>query len=89
MLNPYEHDDADQLTQSVETIVDPLRELIGRAAKGDTEVIYVNDNYGDWKHARVDLAERAMNGARPELVEPFLRRTTRSSSRRPATRPST
>jgi nicotinamidase-related amidase len=72
MLNPYEHDDADQLTQSVETIVDPLRELIGRAAKGDTEVIYVNDNYGDWTHAREDLAERAMNGARPELVEPFL-----------------
>ena len=72
MLNPYEHQDADQLTQSVETIVDPLRELIGRAAEADTELIYVNDNYGDWKYARQAFAERAMNGARPDLVEPFL-----------------
>jgi nicotinamidase-related amidase len=72
MLNPYEHEDAEQLTQSVETIVDPLRELIGRAAETDTEVVYVNDNYGDWKHAREHLTERALQGARPDLVEPLI-----------------
>jgi nicotinamidase-related amidase len=72
MLNPYEHEDADQLTQSVETIVDPLRDLIARAADAGVEVIYVNDNYGDWRDARTDLAERAMKGARPDLVEPVL-----------------
>jgi nicotinamidase-related amidase len=72
MLNPYEHEDAGQLTQSVETIVDPLRDLISRAPDKSTEVIYVNDNYGDWRYAREELAEQAMNGARPDLVEPFL-----------------
>ncbi len=71
MLNPYEHDDADQLTESVETILKPLRDLIDRAAERDIDVIYVNDNYGDWSSAREDLFERAMNGARPDLVEPF------------------
>jgi nicotinamidase-related amidase len=72
MLNPYEHDDADQLTQSVETIVNPLRELIARAQDEGTEVIYVNDNYGDWKVSRRELADRALSGARPDLVEPLL-----------------
>jgi nicotinamidase-related amidase len=72
MLNPYEHEDADQLTQSVETIVNPLRELIARASAQRTELIYVNDNYGDWKVTRHDLADRALKGARPDLVEPIL-----------------
>jgi nicotinamidase-related amidase len=72
MLNPYEHDDADQLTQSVETIVNPLRELVARAKDEGTELIYVNDNYGDWKVTRHELAERALSGARPDLVEPLL-----------------
>jgi nicotinamidase-related amidase len=72
MLNPYEHDDADQLTQSVETIVNPLRELIARASDEGSELIFVNDNYGDWKVTRHDLADRAMKGARPDLIEPIL-----------------
>jgi nicotinamidase-related amidase len=71
MLNPYEHQDANLLTQSVETIVDPLRELIRRARDADVEIIYVNDNYGDWRYSREDLFERAMSGARPDLIEPF------------------
>ena len=72
MLNSYEHDDADQLTESVEAVVDPLARLIARAVEQDTEVIYVNDNYGDWKVSRHDLADRALKGARPDLVEPIL-----------------
>jgi nicotinamidase-related amidase len=72
MLNGYEHEDADQLTESVEAIVDPLAGLIARAGEQGTEVIYVNDNYGDWKVSRDDLADRALKGARPDLVEPIL-----------------
>jgi nicotinamidase-related amidase len=72
MLNSYEHDDADQLTESVEAIVDPLAGLIARADEQGTEVIYVNDNYGDWKVSRQDLADGALKGARPDLVEPLL-----------------
>jgi nicotinamidase-related amidase len=72
MLNPYEHEDADRLTKGVEAIVEPLSGLIARAQDDGVELIYVNDNYGDWNSSHEELAERAMNGARPDLVEPLL-----------------
>jgi nicotinamidase-related amidase len=72
MLNSYEHDDAERLTQGVEQIVEPLSGLIARAEDEGVELIYVNDNYGDWNSSQEELAERAMNGARPDLVEPLL-----------------
>jgi nicotinamidase-related amidase len=72
MLNPYEHDDAELLTQSVETVVEPVRALISRAKDGGAELIYVNDNYGDWDSSSEELAQRALDGARPDLVEPIL-----------------
>ncbi len=72
MLNSYEHEDADELTQSVETVVEPLSELIERADRDGTEIIYVNDNYGDWKSSQEDLARQAIEGARRDLVEPLL-----------------
>jgi nicotinamidase-related amidase len=72
MLNSYEHDDADRLTESVEKIVEPLSELIARAERDGTEIIYVNDNYGDWNSSQEELAKKALNGARPDLVEPLL-----------------
>jgi nicotinamidase-related amidase len=72
MLNSYEHDDAERLTESVERIVEPLSELIARAEQDGTEIIYVNDNYGDWNSSQEELAEKALKGARPDLVEPLL-----------------
>jgi nicotinamidase-related amidase len=72
MLNSYEHDDAEPLTKSVETILDPMSELIARAQDERVEVIYVNDNYGDWNSSSEELAQRALDGARPDLIEPIL-----------------
>ena len=72
MLNAYEHDDAERLTESVETIIKPLSGLISRAQDEGAELIYVNDNYGDWNSSSEELAQRALDGARPELVEPIL-----------------
>jgi nicotinamidase-related amidase len=72
MLNSYEHEDADELTKSVETVVEPLSALIERADRDGAEIIYVNDNYGDWKSSQEDLARQAMDGARRDLVEPLL-----------------
>ena len=72
VLNPYEHDDAEILVESVEGTVDPIRALIGRAADEDVELVYVNDNYGDWNSSREELAKRALDGARGDLVEPLL-----------------
>ena len=72
MLNAYEHEDADLLTRSAETVVEPISELIARAQDEGAELIYVNDNYGDWTPSQRELSERALNGARPDLVEPIL-----------------
>jgi nicotinamidase-related amidase len=72
MLNSYDHDDADRLTANVEQVVEPIAALVKRAADQGVEVIYVNDNYGDWNSSQEELAEQAMAGKRPDLVEPLL-----------------
>jgi nicotinamidase-related amidase len=72
MLNTYEHADAEKLTESVAGVVEPISELIARAVEEQAPVIYVNDNYGDWNSRQEELTERALEGARPDLVEPIL-----------------
>src|SRR5215208_5139650 len=72
MLNPYDHEDADRLTRSVEGVIEPISELVARAGDGDAELIYVNDNYGDWNSSQEELAREALDGRRPDLVEPIL-----------------
>ena len=72
MLNPYEHEDAEQLTATVEDVVSPIHDLVDRAEDQGVEVIYVNDNYGHWTSSRQELVDAAVNGARPDLVEPIV-----------------
>ena len=72
MLNPYDHEDAHRLTESAEKVVGPISKLIERAREQEVEVVYVNDNHGDFNASRDDLVERVMNGARPDLIEPIL-----------------
>ena len=72
MLNTYDHDDADRLVASVERVVEPISALVARATGQGAEVIYVNDNWGDWNSSQEELSERAMTGERPDLVEPVL-----------------
>ena len=74
MLNPYEHDDADALAGSVRSAVPRIAALIERARGIDTPLVWVNDNYGDWNSSSEELARRALDGRRPELVEPVLPR---------------
>jgi nicotinamidase-related amidase len=72
MLNPYDHEDADELAAHVQGIVDPLRRLLERTRESDAELVYVNDNYGDFAASRDQLVERALSGRHPELVEPLV-----------------
>jgi len=46
MLNPYDHEDADKLAQSVAAVVPQVSRLIERARDVDVPVVWVNDNYG-------------------------------------------
>jgi nicotinamidase-related amidase len=72
MLNPYEHEDAEPLKQSVRECLPALQALIERTRDSELLTVYVNDNHGDWSAARQELSERALDGAAPELVEPIL-----------------
>jgi nicotinamidase-related amidase len=72
MLNSYEHEEAEQLAESVADSVSPIRDLIDQAVEKGVPLVYVNDNYGDWNTSAAELSERAMAGKHPELVEPLL-----------------
>ncbi len=72
MLNPYDHEDADMLADHVAAVVEPLADLARRAREANVDVIYVNDNLGDFTATRHDLVTRALDGRRPELVEPLV-----------------
>ena len=72
MLNTYEHPDAELLVPNVEQIIEPLSELVRNARKSDdVDVVYVNDNYGDFTAQFSDIVRAALNGARPDLVKPI------------------
>lgn len=72
MLNAYQHPDAEVLAGNVADIVEPLAGLIDDArGRDDIELIYVNDNYGDFTAEPSDLIRGALDGARPELVRPI------------------
>jgi nicotinamidase-related amidase len=72
MLNPYRHPEAERLASRVGDALPGIRTLLSRAAEADVPVVYVNDNYGDWNSSAEELAENALSGAHPELVEPVL-----------------
>ena len=73
MLNNYRHEDAEKLAPSVSEIVKPLAGLISAAQKrDDVDLIYVNDNYGDFTACQDDLVRQALEGERPDLVEPIV-----------------
>jgi nicotinamidase-related amidase len=74
MLNPYDHEDAEELRKSVSSMVLPLAELLADARKraADTVVVYVNDNQGDFSATRDDIVGRALNGRSPDLVHPVV-----------------
>lgn len=72
MFNTYRHDDADVLAHNVAGIVAPLADLIEQARRrDDVDLIYVNDNYGDFTAQSGDIVTAAVNGAHPELVRPI------------------
>ena len=71
MLNTYDFDDADALAESAEEVVPNIAKLLARAEDEDVPIIYVNDNYGDWNSSADELVKRALEGERPQLIEPI------------------
>ena len=73
MFNAYRHRDAEQLMVSVADIVEPLSALVALAQRrDDVDVIYVNDNHGDFTADQHAIIGAALDGARPDLVKPLV-----------------
>jgi len=70
MLNRYDHADAEPLAASVRDRLPAMRSLIDAASECDVLTVYVNDNYGDWSAHGRSLAQHALAGKEPDLVEP-------------------
>jgi nicotinamidase-related amidase len=68
MINAYDFPDAENVAASAKQAVPVIEELI---ADADRPVIYVNDNFGQWRSNRDELVEEALQGKHPELVEPI------------------
>src|SRR3712207_5407207 len=71
MLNRYDFDDADRLAESAAGVVPKIADVLARARDEGTQIIYVNDNYGDWNSSAEELMEHGLDGRHPELVEPL------------------
>ena len=72
MLNAYRHQDAELLVPNVAEIIDPMVGLISVAReRDDVDLIYVNDNYGDFSADHNDIVRSALEGEHPDLVEPI------------------
>jgi nicotinamidase-related amidase len=72
MLNPYDHPEAEELAEHVEGALPGVETLLRRAGEAEAQVVYVNDNFGDWNSSSEELSRSAMDGKRPDLVKPIL-----------------
>ena len=73
MLNPYAHEDADVLAESVQARLERIVAAIDQAKRrDDVQLIYVNDNYDAWEAGLDAIVERALAGEHPDLVEPIV-----------------
>ena len=73
MMNTYQHPDAEVLVPNVAKIIEPLSHLVRHAREtDDVDLVYVNDNYGDFTADFSDLVRSACDGERPDLVDPIV-----------------
>jgi nicotinamidase-related amidase len=72
MINTYDHEDAERLRESAEQAVPVIGDLVRRARDAGAPVIYVNDNFGQWRSDQDALVEDALAGEHASLVEPIV-----------------
>ncbi|MFD4569443.1 cysteine hydrolase family protein [Streptomyces sp. NPDC058467] len=71
MINTYDHADADLLLPSAAKAVPLIVRLIQRARERSVPVIYVNDNFGEWRSHHGEILDTALAGPHANLVEPL------------------
>lgn len=70
MLNTYAHEDAEILVPSVRKTLPGITTLLERARASASPVVYVNDNFGDWRSHHGEILRTALDGRHRDLVEP-------------------
>ncbi|KQX51015.1 MULTISPECIES: isochorismatase family cysteine hydrolase [unclassified Streptomyces] len=70
MLNAYEHEDAETLVPSVREALPGITTLLRRARACESPVVYVNDNFGEWRSHHGEILQAALSGRHRDLVEP-------------------
>ncbi|MEV6796299.1 isochorismatase family cysteine hydrolase [Streptomyces sp. NPDC051320] len=70
MINTYDHPDAELLVPSARAALPQIVRLLERAHTQGVPVIYVNDNFGEWRSHHGELVAAALAGPKPELVRP-------------------
>ncbi|EFL19730.1 isochorismatase family cysteine hydrolase [Streptomyces sp. C] len=70
MLNTYEHEDAEALVASVREALPGITTLLKHARASESPVIYVNDNFGQWRSHHGEILDAALAGRHRSLVEP-------------------
>ncbi|MFE2376136.1 isochorismatase family cysteine hydrolase [Streptomyces sp. NPDC059398] len=71
MINTYEHPDASLLLPSVAEAVPVIARLLERARADGIPVIYVNDNFGEWRSHHGEIVDTALSAPHADLVEPI------------------
>ncbi|MEH0448780.1 cysteine hydrolase [Streptomyces sp. B21-102] len=72
MINTYDHPDAELLLPSADSVVPVIAGLLERARGAGVPVVYVNDNFGQWRSHHGELLDRALAGRYAPLVEPLV-----------------
>ena len=72
MINTYDHEDAARLRESAEQAVPVIGRLVERAREAGAPVIYVNDNFGQWRSDQRALVKDALASEHRSLVEPIV-----------------
>ncbi|MFE7584626.1 hypothetical protein ACFU5Y_24040 [Streptomyces gardneri] len=72
MLDTYAHEDAEALVPSVREAHPGIATLLRNARAGDPPVIYVNDDFGEWRSHHGEIVSTALDGRHRDLVEPVV-----------------
>ncbi len=68
MINRFAFDGGEDLLPKVGHLAEVILRLRGQADDAGVPVIYVNDNYGDWRASRDQIIEECQTGDAGEIV---------------------
>jgi len=72
VLTTFQFPDGDAILQGALKMRDPLLKLKARARQAGIPVLYVNDNFGDWRSEKEVLIGRCLQAKGSQFVRPLV-----------------